>query len=101
MTRKELRNVVEKEYSDIRKWNKEDFGRYSKLMYDTCDGKVWADCFISGNDWKEYHSDTIYSVPIIDLIYENSGRRPMKISEIVDVITDYITERLDAGIIEN
>lgn len=46
MKKAEIRKVVEKEYQDMRKWDKASPFRYSKLMYDTSDGEVWADVFL-------------------------------------------------------
>lgn len=101
MTRAELKKTVEKEYRDMRKWDKASPFRYSKLMYDTSDGEVWADCFLDEGSYKVYRSNSIHSVPIGDIIYRNTGKRPMQIAEINDTITDYIINKLDAGIIEH
>ena len=101
MKKAEIRKVVEKGYQDMRKWDKASPFRYSKLMYDTSDGEVWADVFLDEGSYKVYRSNSIHSVPIDDLIYQNTGKRPMKISEINDAITDYIINKLDAGIIED
>lgn len=101
MKKTELRKIIEKEYREMRKWDNSDPFRYSKLMYDTSDGDIWSDVFLDENGWKEYRSETIHSVPISELIYQNTGNRPMKISEIIDAIADYIMNRLDPSIIEN
>lgn len=101
MKRIELRKVVEKEYEDMRIWDKADPFRYSKLMYDTSDGEVWADCFLDEGSYIVYRSSSIHSVPICDLIYQNTGNRPMQIAEIVEAITDYIIGELNSVIIED
>ena len=29
------------------------------IMLDTDNGRIWCDCFMDCNTWKDYHSDTI------------------------------------------
>lgn len=50
---------IKQEYAEARKWCHQDFGRHYKMMIDTMDGRIWSDVFLSENDWKIYHSDTI------------------------------------------
>ena len=62
ISRKEIVSQVRKEYKIARQWCKQDFGRYYKLMIDVSDGEIWSDVFLTENDWKEYHSDSIISL---------------------------------------
>ena len=100
MKRKELREQVEKEYSEMRRWNKLDHRHYSELMFDSADGSVWADCFINEGNFNKYRSETIQSVPLGDLFYLNTKNRPLTISERIEIITNYIIPKLNTGIIE-
>lgn len=43
-------------------WMKEDWRRTARIMFDLSDGKVWTDCFLDCNTWKNYHSDTIINL---------------------------------------
>lgn len=44
------------------------------LMVDFEDGAVWTDCFPSYNEWKVYHSDSVTSVDVHKIYYDNDGR---------------------------
>lgn len=56
---KELLRVIRKEYKEARRWAQLDFGHYYKLMINTSDAEVWADCFLDKNSWKEYKSTDV------------------------------------------
>lgn len=62
ISRKEIVSQVKKEYRIARQWCRKDSGRYYKMMIDTDDAEIWSDVFISENDWKEYHKDSIVSL---------------------------------------
>lgn len=59
IARSTIRKTIKQEYAEARKWCHQDFGRHYKMMIDTMDGRIWSDVFLSENDWKIYHSDTI------------------------------------------
>lgn len=62
ISRKEIVSQVRKEYKIARQWCRQDFGRYYKMMIDIDDGEIWSDVFLTTNDWKEYHSDSIVTL---------------------------------------
>lgn len=57
-----IEKQIKEEYKEARRWCNLDSGHYYQMMIDTEDGEIWSDCFISTNDWKQYHSDTITSL---------------------------------------
>ena len=59
IARSTITETIKQEYAVARKWCYQDFGRHYKMMIDTMDGRIWSDVFLSENDWKIYHSDTI------------------------------------------
>ncbi|POP33371.1 hypothetical protein C3B58_07670 [Lactonifactor longoviformis] len=60
--RREIEKQVKKEYAAARDWCSYDHFRYYKMMIDTSDGDIWSDVFLSENEWKVYHSETIMSL---------------------------------------
>ena len=55
----EIVKQVKKEYKEGRDWCRCGRGRCYTMMIDTDDGDIWSDVFLSIDDWKRYHSDTI------------------------------------------
>lgn len=53
---------IKKAIGEYRSWLAGDWGRCANIMIDLEDGSVWCDCFISCNEWKEYHSKSIVSL---------------------------------------
>lgn len=90
MTREDIEKKVMVEYKAIKKWNKTNPLRCSQLMYDSANGSVWADFFLSESSWNVYRKKTIHSVNIRDLIRENTCDHILKDSEIVNLIVDHI-----------
>ena len=60
--KKTIERMVRKEYESAREFCSHDFGRYYKMMIDTNDGDIWSDVFLSENDWKVYHDNSVYSL---------------------------------------
>lgn len=48
------------------------------VMVDTSSGEIWTDIFSSGNEWKQYHSDTIFKVTSKVRMDERDDRTTMK-----------------------
>lgn len=65
ISKREIRKKVLVELRAARQFCSYDWGRYYKMMIDTSDADIWSDVFISTNEWKEYHSDTIHSLDAI------------------------------------
>lgn len=71
------------------KWNEEkikeaakDFSRWqgkAVIMVDTSDGDVWTDVFASGTDFKQYHSDTVFSLHRKDDLHGRNGKITAKV----------------------
>lgn len=101
MRKNDIKKQVRKEYRSMKKWNKLDRGYYSKLMYAKADGDIWADCYLDEGSYTVYHSETICSVPIGDLIYQHSTDKVLKEAEIIGIITHYIMRNLNDGVIED
>lgn len=57
--KKELARQIRKEYKEAREWLRRDWRHTYQMMIDTSDGEIWSDCFLDGNSWKVYKSDTI------------------------------------------
>lgn len=57
--REEIEKQVKKEFKAARRWCDQDSRRYYKMMIDTDDAEIWSDIFLSDNDWKEYHKESI------------------------------------------
>lgn len=62
ISKKTIEKQVRKEYAAARDWCSYDHFRYYKMMIDTSDGEIWSDVFLSTNEWKVYHSETIMSL---------------------------------------
>lgn len=62
ISRKEIEKRVKKEFKVARRWCDQGLYRYYKMMIDTDDAEIWSDVFLSENDWKEYHKDSIVSL---------------------------------------
>ncbi|MCD2493650.1 hypothetical protein LQE92_13645 [Lacrimispora sp. NSJ-141] len=62
ISKKAIAKVVKKGYKAGREWCQHGHGRYHKMMLDTRDGDIWSDEFLSTNDWKEYHSNSIVTL---------------------------------------
>ena len=60
--RKKIEDVIKKEYALAHKFCSHDFGRCYKIMIDTDDGDIWSDVFLSENEWKVYHDDSVLSL---------------------------------------
>lgn len=56
---KEIEKMVKTEYKLARQQCRQDLGGYYKMMIDTDGADIWADIFISVNNWKEYRSESI------------------------------------------
>lgn len=54
-----LEKAISKAYKEGHKWNQLGNGYCYCIMIDTDDANIWCDCFLSENEWKRYHSDTI------------------------------------------
>lgn len=70
MTNKEISKAqivetIKQAYKEGRDWCRQDFGRYYRMMIDTKDGSIWSDVFLSENNWKIYHSDTIMKLDYV------------------------------------
>lgn len=100
MRKNDILKQVRKERKEMKKWNKLDRGHYSKLMYDKADGDIWADCFLDEGSYTVYHSETICSVPIGDLVYQHSAEKVLTEAEIIEIITNYIIKNLNAGVLQ-
>lgn len=100
MRKNDIKKQVRKERKEMKRWNKLDRGHYSKLMYDKADGDIWTDCFLDEGSYTVYHSDTICSVPIGDLIYQHSSDKVLTEPEIVEIIAHYIIHNLNDGVIK-
>ena len=59
ISKKAIEKQVRKEHKIAHQWCKNIRGCYYKMMLDTHDGEILSDVFLTGNDWKEYHSDSI------------------------------------------
>lgn len=61
------------------------YGHAMVIMYDTATGKAWADEFVDGNSWVDYHSPDII----------NCGKTyfPMTMVEIRDMIEGAVSWR--------
>ena len=53
---------IKKAIGEYKNWLSEDWRRKANIMLDKSTGEVWTDCFISCNDWKEYHDSNIISL---------------------------------------
>lgn len=100
MKRSEIVKQVRKEYTDMKKWNRSDRRHCSVLMYDKADGEVWADCFQDENSYKEYHSETIFKVPVNDLLQPDGLEKIPAKAEIIKIIANYIIKNLHAGVLD-
>lgn len=67
---------IKKAVGEYKNWIKRDWGYVAKIMLDVSTGEVWTDCFISSNDWKEYHSSNI--ICISSLILQENKEISMK-----------------------
>lgn len=54
-----IERTIKKELAEALQWCDGGYDRYYRLMIDVSDGSIWADTFLSQNDWKVYHSDSI------------------------------------------
>ena len=90
----ELMKMITKEHKYLRQWLRGDSRRTGCLMLDTSDGEVWADCFLSENDWKVYKSESIIHIPINDIEYMAIKDRPLKISELDQAIYEWCLEKI-------
>lgn len=59
---KKLSRKIKKEYAEAIRFCELDTGAYYTMMIDADDADVWSDTFISSNDWKEYHSQSIHKL---------------------------------------
>ena len=93
MTRKQLKKEVKKLTKERREWERRGIGYRAPIMFDRSDGEVWIDTFMNEGDFKRYRSDSIESVPVTDIIYQNTGSHPMTVDEIDEAIVEYIVSR--------
>lgn len=93
MTRKELKKKVKGLTKERREWERRGIGYRAPIMFDRSDGEVWIDTFMNEGDFKRYRSDSIESVPVLDIIYQNTGNRPMTVDEIDEAIVEYIISK--------
>lgn len=59
ISRSELKKKIHDELAEGIKWSEFKYEHRFFMMLDTSDADIWTDCFISENEWKVYHSDTI------------------------------------------
>lgn len=57
--KKVLMQSIQKEFKDARDWCKQGYGHCYMLRIDTSNAHIWANLYLSENDWTVYHSDTI------------------------------------------
>lgn len=57
--RADIEKQVKEEFKAARQWCDQDWRRYYKMMIDTEDGNIWSDVFLSENEWKEYHKESV------------------------------------------
>lgn len=96
--KRELFKKVNDALEERRDWNALGHGYYALVMMDRSDGEVWTDTFESEGSFKRYHSDSIESIPITDIISQNTvcvGRSSyvMTKEELTAAVTDYVYNR--------
>ena len=53
---------VKKAIGDYKDWISRRYGNAANIMLDKSTGEVWTDCFVSCNEWIEYHSESVISL---------------------------------------
>lgn len=69
-------------------WDKATHG-YAVMMLDRSDGDMWADYFSEANSFKDYHSSSIITVPITDIMNKATEDHPLTKKEINDAIFEW------------
>lgn len=59
ITKSKLEKQIQEEYELAIDFCSYDHFRYYQMMLDTDDGSIWSDVFLTVNEWKEYHDDSI------------------------------------------
>lgn len=95
MTKKELKEAVKKAYKNMNEWNVLSRSHYTVLMYNKANGNIWADCFLSENDWREYVDPNATPIPLLILIRAHTEDHKLTNNEVIEIITDYITKGLN------
>lgn len=93
MTIKQLKKKIKGLTKERREWERRGIGYRAPIMFDRSDGEVWIDAFMNEGDFKRYHSESIESVPVLDIIYQNTGSHPMTVDEIDEAIVEYIASK--------
>lgn len=55
---------IKQAVGEYKNWIKRDWSYVGYIVMDVDRGEVWADCFTSTQEWREYHS-----IRVIDLTY--------------------------------
>ncbi len=64
---------IKKAVGDFNNWQ-----GHAEIMMNVETGEIWCDIFASGNEWKQYHSDTIFKVTSKVRMDERDDRVTMK-----------------------
>lgn len=43
-------------------WIKGGHFRVANIMLNTCDGRIWCDCFLTAYEWRPYKSNTVINI---------------------------------------
>lgn len=50
-----------KAVSEYNNWFRRNLGR-AEIMLDTDTGEIWCDTFVGWQEWREYHSESIFTL---------------------------------------
>lgn len=81
-----IEKMVKKEHKEAVQWCGQEYGRTYKMMIDTSDVTIWADVFMSDEEWKNYHSNTIHPLESVESVSDKerpygTGRSAKSIEE--------------------
>lgn len=65
ISKSQIEKAVKASEKESRAWCRGDNRRSYQIMIDTDDAEIWADTYIDCNSWKQYRSDTIYSLDVM------------------------------------
>ena len=82
---KTTREMIAAAYRETELWSRGGYGE-ARIMMDRCDGRIWTDLFAGHGNQKVYHDGSIIPVPVKDVIWEETGDRPLTQDECVDAI---------------
>lgn len=79
----------------MKEWNRLAKNHYAALMFNKENGEVWADYYLSENNWNEYKNKNVRPIPLKLIIWTNTKEYELTNAEIIEITTEYIAENLN------